>query len=224
MSVLLKEYNQLVLKEEQVKELNIANKEGKPLTVIGVIQRADAKNANGRVYPYNILKKEVDRYKDEVVNKGVGLGQLDHIDSPVIELKDVSHIIDDVWWGSEKPEITLTMKESVGDPAKTLFGKIRILNTPRGQIAKEIVIQNIPLGISSRAVGSVKKVRKEGLGEVDEVGDDLQMIAWDLVAQPSTEKAYLSLHEAKEIKNFNPSKVLPTEIRITETLKDLLKK
>lgn len=212
MTVLLKEYNQLTLKEEQLRELRVADKEGKPITVVGVIQRADAKNQNGRVYPYNVLKKEVDRYKDEVVGKGIGLGQLDHIDSPVIELKDVSHIIDDIWFGEEEHN------------KKDVFGKVRILNTPRGAIAKEIVLQGIPLGISSRAVGSVKKVQKEGLGEVDEVGDDLQIVCFDLVGQPSTHSAFLKLHEAIEIKNFDKTKILPASIRINETLKELLKK
>lgn len=212
MSVLLKEYNQITLKEEQLNELRAADKEGKPITVIGVIQRADAKNQNGRVYPYNVLKKEVERYRDEVVRKNVGLGQLDHIDSPVIELKDVSHILDDIWFGDKE------------ENKKDVFGKVRILNTPRGQIAKEIVLQGIPLGISSRAVGSVKKIQKEGLGEVDEVGDDLQIVCFDLVGQPSTNQAYLKLHEAIEIKNFDKSKILPPSVRINQTLKELLKK
>lgn len=126
-------------------------------------------------------------------------------DEPIIQLERVSHIIDDVWWdGPNQDEV---------------WGKIRLLDTPKGEIAKKIVLQGIPLGISSRAVGSVDS--KDGC---DYVKDDLNLICWDLVGTPSTDKAYLRLHEAKEIKNFNPQKVLPAKYRIKETLKDLLSK
>ena len=101
--------------------LNESLKDGK-LLVSGVLQRADAKNQNGRIYPYNILKKEVDRYLNEVVKPGHAMGQLDHIDSPVIELDKVSHLIEDLWWdGADK---------------KDLYGKIRLLNTPKGMFSR----------------------------------------------------------------------------------------
>lgn len=198
--LLLREYTTISIEPELLKEF--AGNPDKPVTVIGIIQRADSKNQNGRVYPYNIMKREVDRYLSEVVKKGVALGQLDHIDSPIIELKNVSHIIDDIWWG--------------GEENKDVYGKIRLLDTPSGKIAKEMVKNGIPLGVSSRAIGSVSK--NESKGE-DVVGEDLQMICWDLVGTPSTHNAYLALHE-----NFDPMKSLPTPARILATLKELLKK
>lgn len=198
--VLLKEYSLLKPEPELIKEY--ADNPNKPVVVVGVVQRADAKNQNGRIYPYNILKREVDRYLEEVVRPGHAMGQLDHIDSPVIELEKVSHIIEDLWWD--------------GPGGKDLYGRVRLLNTPKGQIAKQIVMEGIPLGISSRAVGSVSKNESQG---ADVVGEDLQLICWDLVGTPSTHQAYLRLHE-----NFDPRKVYPTPIRIKSVLQELLKK
>lgn len=197
---ILKEYNTLRVEPEILKEY--ASDPSKPISVVGVIQRADAKNQNGRIYPYSILKKEADRYLNEVVKPGHAMGQLDHIDSPVIELEKVSHLIEDLWWD--------------GPDKKDLYGKIRLLNTPKGQIAQQIVKEGIPLGISSRAVGSVSQNESTG---TDVVGEDLQLICWDLVGTPSTHQAYLRLHE-----NFDPSKVLPSPIRIKSVLQELLKK
>lgn len=124
---------------------------------------------------------------------------------PIIQLDRVSHLIEDLWWG--------------GPEEKEVWGRIRLLPTPKGEIAKKIVLQGIPLGISSRAVGSV-----ESKGECDYVKDDLNMICWDLVGTPSTDNAYLKLHEAKEVRNFDSRKVYPARYRIKETLQDLLKK
>lgn len=205
---LLKEYNTIKLDQTMIKENIEAAHEGRPIVVVGVIQRADEKNQNGRIYPYEILKKEIDRYKNEIIGSRDGncaMGQLDHVDTPIIELDKVSHIMEDVWWD--------------GPGGKEVWGKIRLLNTPKGEIAKKIVLDGIPLGISSRAVGSVQK-----RNDIDYVQDDLNMVCWDLVGTPSTNSAYLRLHEAKEIHGFNPKKVLPPEYRIKQTLRELLKK
>jgi hypothetical protein len=198
--LLLKEHSILTVTPELLKEY--AENPEKPFTVVGVVQRADAKNQNGRIYPYTTLKKEVDRYLNEVVRPGHAIGQLDHIDSPVIELDKVSHLIEDLWWD--------------GADGKDLYGKIRLLNTPKGQIAREIVKEGIPLGISSRAVGSVSQNEAKG---ADVVGEDLQLICWDLVGTPSTQHAYLKLHES-----YDPSKAYPKPVRIKSVLQELLKK
>jgi len=199
--ILLKEFCQLTVQPEMLKEF--ANDPTKPVTVVGIIQRADAKNQNGRVYPYDILRKEIDRYMNEVVKKGVAMGQLDHIDSPVIELGNVSHIMEDVWWD--------------GPDGKDVMGKIRLLDTPKGEIAKTIVKSGIPLGISSRAIGSISKNESQG---ADIVGEDLQLVCWDLVANPSTHNSYLKIHE-----NFDPYKQnIPRSVRISDALSELLKK
>lgn len=126
-------------------------------------------------------------------------------DNPIIELDKVSHVLEDIWWdGPEKKEV---------------WGKIRLLNTPKGLIAKSIVLDGIPLGISSRAVGSVHSE-----GGCDYVEDDLNLICWDLVGTPSTDNAYLKLHEAKEIGSFDKRKIYPAQLRIKDTLRELLKK
>lgn len=198
--LLLKEYSSISATSEALKEF--LDHPDKPISVVGVIQRADHKNQNGRIYPFNILKKEVDRYIEECVKKGVAMGQLDHTDKAIIDLEKVSHIIENLWWG--------------GDDNKDLMGKIKILKTPAGRIAEEIVKAGIPLGISSRAVGSVMRNEAQG---ADVVGDDLQIVCWDLVGTPSTHNAYLSLHE-----NFDPNKSLPKEARIKQVLQELLRK
>lgn len=208
--LLLKEYTQLKLTPDVLKEY--ANDPKKPFTVVGIIQRADAKNQNGRIYPFEILKKEADRYMNEAVKTKTAFGELDHRDSPILELKNASHIIDDMWWGDD-PEPSVN--ETIGS-GKCLFGKIRLLDTPMGDIARKIVLAGSPLGISSRAVGSVSKNEAKG---ADMVGDDLQLVCWDLVGSPSTHGAFLKLHE-----NFNVSKALPREVKIIQTLNELLKK
>lgn len=198
--ILLKEYSTIEVNKDLLKEWD--ENPNKPITVIGILQRADSRNHNGRIYPYEVLKPEVDRYLTEVVRKGVGVGELDHTDTPIVEYKNASHIIDDIWWdGPEKKEV---------------WGKIRLLDTPAGNIAKTIVKSGIPLGISSRAVGSVSKNESKG---ADMVGKDLQMICWDLVCHPSTHNSYLKIHES-----FNPYKNLPTANKVIEALRDILKK
>lgn len=204
---LLKEIYQIQITEGMIKEFQQMKADGQPIVVIGIIQRGDQKNQNGRIYPYNILKKECDRYLEDVVRKGLAIGELDHTEEPVIQLKNVSHVIDDIWWdGPEK---------------KDVYGKIRLLSTPAGKIAENILLSGIPLGISSRAVGSVSKNEAQG---VDIVGEDLNIICWDLVGTPSTNDAYLRLHEAREIKDFDPNKVLPPKMRLEQALKELLGK
>lgn len=205
MSLLLKEHFSLKPGKTMLQEMREADAAGRPVVVVGIIQRADAKNQNGRVYPYDILSREVDRYKNEVISNGNGLGELDHTEKPLVELQNVSHLLEDIWWD--------------GPDKKEVWGKVRLLPTPKGDIAKNIILQGIPLGISSRAVGTVDS-RSDG----DYVKDDLNMICWDLVGTPSTNNAYLKLHEAKEVGNFDPRKVYPPEYRIKETLRDLLSK
>lgn len=202
--LLLKEFTKIKLNEDSVKQLKEDVNSGRPLVVTGVIQRADAKNQNGRIYPKNILKKECDRYLEEVVRGGMAIGELDHADDSVIHLQNASHIIDDLWWEDND-----------------VFGKIRLLDTPAGNIAKNIVLAGIPLGISSRAVGSVSKNESTG---ADVVGEDLQIVAWDLVGVPSTHNAYLKMHETKIIKNFDESKIFPPKYRVKQILSELLKK
>lgn len=149
----------------------------------GIMQRADAKNGNGRVYPEHILRREVENYK-KLVQESRALGELDHPESNVINLKNASHIVTDIWWNG-----------------KDVMGKIKVLDTPSGKILRSLVEGGIKLGISSRGLGSVKE--KTGVTMVE---DDFQLICFDFVSEPSTVGAFMSLSEAKGQTNiFNKS-------------------
>jgi len=134
----------------------------------GIMQKADALNGNGRVYPRNILEKEIKNYQ-KLVNERRALGELDHPDDSVINLKNASHLVTDVWWDGEN-----------------VMGKVRVLSTPSGQVLKSLVEAGVKLGISSRGLGSTKE--KNGKTYVN---DDFQLICFDFVSEPSTPGAYM---------------------------------
>lgn len=167
----------------------------KRMTLIGKIQQANVKNGNGRVYPKEILEREIKKYIEGPVKQRTSLGELDHPDSSVINLANASHIITRVWWEGD-----------------SVYGELELLNTPAGKIAQEIILAGIPLGISSRALGSVQQ-----LGETVEVQDDLELIGLDLVSIPSTPGAYLTLKEGKEYNN-NINKYH----KVNQTITDIL--
>ena len=139
--------------------------------VQGVLQRAGAKNQNGRVYPKQILERECRRYQQEYISQHRALGELDHPESSVVNLNNVSHNVLKIWWE--------------GDDLK---GAVQILDTPSGKILKELFRAGITLGISSRGLGSVKELRNEGTVEVQE---DFELICWDFVSNPSTQGAFM---------------------------------
>lgn len=143
----------------------------KPLVVQGVLQRANAKNQNGRVYPKDILEREVKKYDDNFVKERRALGELDHPDSSVVNLQNVSHNVVEMMWNGDD-----------------LVGKVEILPTPSGNILKALFKAGIKLGISSRGLGSVRKNVREN---ADEVQDDFELIAFDFVSNPSTRGAFL---------------------------------
>jgi len=150
--------------------LNESLKDGK-LLVSGVLQRADAKNQNGRLYPEDVLKREADKYMENFVKQRRAMGELDHPESSVVNLKNVSHNIVDMGWDG-----------------KDLVGTVEILPTPSGNILKDLLQSGILLGISSRGLGSVKKDMREG---ADIVQDDFDLIAFDFVSNPSTQGAFM---------------------------------
>ena len=149
----------------------------------GIMQRADAKNGNGRVYPENILRREVENYK-KLVAENRALGELDHPDESVINLKNASHLVTEIWWNGND-----------------VMGKVKVLTTPSGQILKSLVESGVKLGISSRGLGSVKE--KAGLTYVE---NDFQLICFDFVSEPSTSGAFMNLSESRKTPNiFNKS-------------------
>jgi len=145
-------------------------KSGGDLVLEGIIQRADAKNQNGRVYPKEVLMKEIERYSQGPVAENRATGELDHPDSQIINLKNVCHRITEVWWD--------------GDDVRA---KLLILDTPSGNIVKALVKGGVEIGISSRAMGSVQNL---GEGTV-EVQDDLSLVCFDIVSEPSTQGAFV---------------------------------
>jgi hypothetical protein len=134
----------------------------------GRLQTADKKNGNGRSYPYKVLKREMDNYK-KIVQDNRACGELDHPDDSVINLKNVSHLVTEVWW-----------------EGKDVMGKIKVLDTPSGRILKDLIGAGIKLGISSRGLGSVK----EAMGSTV-VQEDFELICFDMVSEPSTPNAYV---------------------------------
>ena len=149
-----------------------------PFEFYAVLQKYDTPNRNGRFYPERILKRESDNYK-KTIAKGLSTSELNHPESSLIDLDRVSHIITEIWWDKN-----------------ILMGKLKLLTSPgfhesgvvstKGDLAANLMRQGVTLGISSRGVGSLKKV-----GERNEVQDDFELICFDLVSSPSTPGAYL---------------------------------
>jgi len=155
--------------DESIKENN-----GR-LVVKGVLQRAESKNQNGRVYPREVLLKEVSKYLSEQVKERRALGELDHPDSSVVNLNNASHNIIEMHWDGDD-----------------LLGTVEVLSTPSGNILKELFKSGIKLGISSRGLGSVEPMREsEGDDGAVEVQPDFELIAFDFVSNPSTHGAFM---------------------------------
>jgi hypothetical protein len=169
---LLVDYGVFEVSPQAINE-SLANNNGK-LIVTGVLQRADARNQNGRVYPMEILMREAKKYENTFIAERRALGELDHPDSSVVNLNNVSHNIVSMGW--KGPD---------------LMGTVEVLPTPSGNILKSLFQAGIKLGISSRGLGSVKEVMREG-SEAMEVQPDFELIAFDFVSNPSTHGAFLS--------------------------------
>jgi len=189
----------------------------KPFEFYAVLQKYDTPNRNGRVYPEDILKREAENYK-KMIARGTSLSELNHPESSLIDLDRVSHIINEIWWDG-----------------KMLMGKLKLLTSPgfhergivstKGDMAANYLRQGVTLGISSRGVGSLKKV-----GETNEVQKDFELICFDLVSSPSTPGAYLFLNRDDKNKfeeNLEEEKRMSAERNIGETGNkslDLMKK
>jgi hypothetical protein len=164
----------------------------------GILQKADTLNQNGRVYPKAILEREVRNYQ-KFIRENRALGECDHPDSSVVELKKVSHIIREAY-----------MQEDV------CYGVVELLDTPMGKILQSLVESGVTLGISSRGVGSTKRD-----GDIQVVQDDFQLICWDFVAEPSTPGAFM-MAEGKKVSSADLSKVFTREDRIDRILNDVI--
>jgi len=195
---LLVDYSVFEVSPQSINE-SLTQNNGK-LIVNGVLQRAESKNQNGRIYPKETLMREANNYSATFIKERRALGELDHPDSSVVNLANVSHNILEMGWQGDD-----------------LVGKVEVLGTPAGNILKELFKSGIRLGISSRGMGSVKEVMREG-DETLEVQPDFELIAFDFVSNPSTQGAFLSpVNESKgsNINKFGKIERLITDI-ITE--------
>ena len=145
---------------------------GRRLIVKGILQRANIKNQNGRLYQKDTLMREAKKYEENFVRERRALGELDHPESSVVNLQNVSHNIIEVHWDGDD-----------------LMGTVEVLPTPNGNILKELFRSNIRLGISSRGMGTVNKGMREGAADI--VADDFELIAFDFVSNPSTQGAFM---------------------------------
>jgi hypothetical protein len=159
-----------LLIETNLFEGRIQESENGVVLVKGVLQRAGAENQNGRVYPMPILQREAKKY-ETLIKERRALGELDHPDSSVINLKNVSHNIKEIHW-----------------EGNDLVGTVEILPTPSGNILKELLRAGILLGISSRGMGSTRPME----GNKVVVGEDFELIGWDFVSNPSTHGAFMT--------------------------------
>jgi hypothetical protein len=193
---LLIEYSIFTPKTTQLTE---GVKGARNLTVQGVVQRADSENANRRVYPKRILQKEVEKYIATSIAENRALGELDHPESTIINLKNVSHNIKKLWWDGDD-----------------LMGEIEVLPTPSGNILFQLFANNITVGISSRGMGSVQAL---GEGTV-EVQDDFELLCWDFVSTPSTQGAFMTPTGLNE--NFNPNLNPSKYSKINSIISDII--
>ena len=170
MKQLIVDYIPFEVTPQQINE-SMSSNDGK-LVVKGVLQRAESKNQNGRVYPKDLLMREAKKYTENFIQQKRALGELDHPDSSVVNLQNTSHNVMEMHFNGND-----------------LVGTVEVLGTPSGNILKELFKSGIKLGISSRGLGSVETLGESGAQEVQ---PDFELIAFDFVSNPSTHGAFLS--------------------------------
>ena len=194
---LLTEWCPINLTKDMIKESRELN-DGK-LYLKGIIQRANTLNQNGRVYPRSILEREIMNYQ-KLIQENRAMGECDHPDSSVVELKNVSHVVKEAYMQGD-----------------VVYGAIEILDTPSGKIIQSLIESGVTLGISSRGVGSTKRQ-----GNTQIVQDDFQLICFDMVSEPSTPGAFV-MKEGKEIGQQEINKSFNKSDRIDRIFNDILK-
>ena len=195
---LIVDYIPFEVTPQQINE-SISRNDGR-LIVNGVLQRAEAKNQNGRVYPKETLMREAENYSNVQIKERRALGELDHPDSSVVNLNNVSHNVMEMHW-----------------KGNDLVGTVEVLGTPAGNILKELFKSGIKLGISSRGLGSVKELDENDEKDTVQVQPDFELIAFDFVSNPSTHGAFLS--PLKEGVEKNVTKITKVESIINDILR-----
>lgn len=196
MAKILREYLTLSYDKNIVNE---AKEKGINIVLKAILQRADAENQNHRIYPRGILEREVSNYQ-KAIAEGRATGELDHPESSIVSLQNVSHIIREIGWNGNE-----------------VVGAIEILNTPKGKIAQDLISAGVRLGVSSRGVGEV--IRNEA--GCDVVDESFMLVAFDLVSEPSTQEAWL--HENKQVTVDDIRKMVPKQDRISRIVNEILK-
>jgi len=192
---LLREWTPLKYSVDVIKESRALNN-GKIL-LKGIIQRADTLNQNGRIYPRGILEREIINYQ-KFIRENRALGECDHPDTSVVELKNASHLV----------------KEARME-GNDVYGVVELLDTPSGKILQSLVESGVTLGISSRGVGSTKQ---QGSSLI--VQEDFQLICFDIVSEPSTPGAFIN--ESKLIGRHDLDKTFNKSDRIDRIFNDII--
>jgi hypothetical protein len=193
MRQLIVDYLPFEIRPSKINE-SMKENDGK-LIVSGILQRANAENQNGRIYPKEILVREANKYNKTFISERRAMGELDHPESSVVNLQNVSHNIKDMHWEGDN-----------------LLGTVEVLGTPSGNILKELFKAGIKLGISSRGMGSVEAIDEDDTGkQTVAVQPDFELIAFDFVSNPSTQGAFLHptnegvLNESVRVDGRNPN-------------------
>jgi len=192
---LLTSFMPLQLDAQSIKESREQN--GGKIILRGVMQRADAVNQNGRIYPRRVLEREMENYQ-KFINERRALGELDHPTASVINLQNVSHLVTEARWDGD-----------------AVIGSIELLDTPMGKIAQSLVESGVKLGISSRGVGTTSQQ-----GDYDLVEDDFMLLCYDLVSEPSTSGAFM-LREGR-LANFDAREHFNRADLVDRVLTDIL--
>lgn len=192
---LLKEFTSFEYNDDDVKDLS----EGKPLILKGILQKANTLNQNGRIYPRHILEREIRNY-EKLIRENRAFGELDHANEPIVNMKNISHVIREIWMEGD-----------------VVYGKVEILETPCGKIIEAIIKAKCKPGISSRALGSLQRENN-----VNVVQDDLQIICWDFVSEPSTPSAFMQLAESRQYDESTIRQVFTKSDLVDRAVNDIL--
>ena len=204
MKQLIVDYLPFEVKPEQITES--MNENNGKLIVRGVLQRAEAKNQNGRVYPRDILHREAKKYTKEFIKERRAMGELDHPESSVVNLQNVSHNVKDMHWEGDN-----------------LLGTVEVLGTPSGNILKELFKSGIKLVISSRGMGSVETVTEDTGDQVTQVQPDFELIAFDFVSNPSTHGAFMHPMNESVDKNQPVGRTCGEYCKVESIINDIMR-
>jgi len=193
---LLKEFTSFEYNDDDVKKIT---EKGGPMILNGILQKANTLNQNGRIYPHHILEREIRNY-EKLIREKRAFGELDYANEPIVNMKNISHTIREIWMEGD-----------------VVYGKVEVLDTPCGKIIEAIIKAGCRPGISSRALGSLQRENN-----VNVVQDDLQIICWDFVSEPSTPMAFMQLAESRHYDESTIRQVFTKSDLVDRAVNDIL--